>query len=159
MPLPQVIYNRIPNRDEEEKAPVARKIAECLEHDSIQMYNPGFFNKWNLFEWLKESKVTVRHVPKTRRLRSAATLVAMLKNHDSLYLKPENGKAGKGIMRLKYAAEAPSPSGCKSRAVKEYNLQGCLHRPPVEPDQERKRHCSIYRAAGHRAGYPPRPPL
>ncbi|WP_342565337.1 YheC/YheD family protein [Paenibacillus sp. FSL R7-0345] len=109
MPLPQVIYNRIPNRNEEEKAPVARKVAECLEHESIQMYNPSFFNKWNLFEWLKESKATVKHVPKTRRLRSAATLVAMLKNHDSLYLKPENGKAGKGIMRIKYVPEASLP--------------------------------------------------
>lgn len=109
MPLPQVIYNRIPNRDEEEKAPVARKIAECLEHPEIKMYNPNFFNKWNLFEWLKESKATSRHVPKTRRLRSSKTLIAMLKHHDSLYLKPENGKAGKGIMRLKYRADVSLP--------------------------------------------------
>lgn len=102
VPRPQIIYNRIPNREEEEKAPVVRKIAECLEHPDVHLYNPSFFNKWNLFEWLKESKATARHVPKTRRLRSAATLTAMLKNHDSLYLKPEKGKAGKGIMRLKY---------------------------------------------------------
>lgn len=109
VPRPQVIYNRIPNREEEEKAPVVRKIAECLEHPDIQLYNPCFFNKWNLFEWLKESKATARHVPKTRRLRSAATLTAMLKNHDSLYLKPEKGKAGKGIMRLRYRPDTLLP--------------------------------------------------
>lgn len=109
VPLPQIIYNRIPNRVDEEKAPVARKIAECLEHPLIQIYNPSFFNKWNLFEWLKESRATSKHVPKTRRLRSSATLTAMLKTHDSLYLKPENGKAGKGIMRLRYRADASLP--------------------------------------------------
>lgn len=109
MPLPQVVYNRIPNREEEERASVARKIAECLEHPEIHLYNPNFFNKWHLFEWLKESRATSKHVPKTRRLRSASTLVAMLKNHDSLYLKPENGKAGKGIMRLKYRLDASLP--------------------------------------------------
>lgn len=70
VPLPQVIYNRIPNREEEEKTQVVHKIAECLEHPEISLYNPSFFNKWNLFEWLKESKATSRHVPKTRRLRS-----------------------------------------------------------------------------------------
>lgn len=33
----------------------------------------------------------------------------MLNNHTSLYLKPENGKAGKGIMRLKYRADTTLP--------------------------------------------------
>lgn len=109
VPRPDVIYNRIPNRDEELKPAVARRIAECLIHPGISMYNPYFFNKWKLFEWLKSSRATARHVPLTKRLRSPATLTAMLKEGDSLYLKPENGKAGKGIMRLKYKAGEPLP--------------------------------------------------
>lgn len=109
VPLPQVIYNRIPNRKDEEKVPVARKIAECLSHPEIQLYNPEFFNKWKLFEWLKESKATSRHVPKTRRLSGPRTLAAMLAKHDGLYLKPESGKAGKGIMRIQYNEAAPLP--------------------------------------------------
>ncbi|GGF85827.1 endospore coat-associated protein YheD [Paenibacillus albidus] len=109
LPLPQIIYNRIPTREKEEREPVIRKIAQCLEHPEIQLFNPFFFNKWDLFEWLKGSRATAKHVPKTRRLRSANTLIAMLKHHDSLYLKPESGKAGKGIMRLKYRSEASLP--------------------------------------------------
>ncbi|WP_379164459.1 YheC/YheD family protein [Paenibacillus sp. sgz5001063] len=129
MPLPQVIYSRIPTREDEEKAPVARKIAECLEHPDIHLYNPNFFNKWSLFEWLKESRATSKHVPKTRRLRSANTLVAMLRNHESLYLKPENGKAGKGIMRLKYRLDSSLPyrlqiqSGKKNVTYKAASLE------------------------------------
>ena len=50
VPLPQIIYNRIPTREEEEKVNVTRKIEQCLEHPGIHIYNPYFFNKWNLFE-------------------------------------------------------------------------------------------------------------
>ncbi|QWU17826.1 YheC/D like ATP-grasp [Paenibacillus sophorae] len=109
LPFPQIIYNRIPTREDEAKPAVARKIAECLEHPGIRLYNPYFFNKWSLFEWLKGSNATSRHVPATRRLRSARTLSSMLKTHTSLYLKPESGKAGKGIMRLKYYADGTLP--------------------------------------------------
>ncbi|MFD1773181.1 YheC/YheD family protein [Paenibacillus rhizophilus] len=109
LPPPQVVYNRIPTREEEAKPAVARKIAECLEHPGIRLYNPYFFNKWSLFEWLKGSHATSRHVPATRRLRSSRTLSSMLKTHSSLYLKPESGKAGKGIMRIKYHAEGDLP--------------------------------------------------
>ncbi|MFP4974325.1 YheC/YheD family protein [Paenibacillus sp. CN-4] len=109
MPLPQVVYNRIPSRDDEKRPSVRRKIEALLEHPSIHLYNPFFFNKWTLFEWLKGSRATVRFVPKTRRLRSAATLQSMLETHDALYLKPEEGKAGKGIMRLKYRSGVPLP--------------------------------------------------
>lgn len=109
VPLPQVIYNRVPSREKEALKPVIRKIAQCLEHPDIQIYNPYFFNKWNLFEWLHSSRGTSKHVPKTRRLRNAQTLSSMLKQHNSLYLKPESGNAGKGIMRLKYLEEMPLP--------------------------------------------------
>ena len=109
VPLPQIVYNRIPTRELNEKPLVARKIAQCLEHPDIVLYNPYFFNKWHLFEWLKGSRATARHVPQTKRLRSSRTLVSMLKNYNSLYLKPENGKAGKGIMRLLYRNDATLP--------------------------------------------------
>ncbi|WP_379135882.1 YheC/YheD family protein [Paenibacillus sp. sgz500958] len=128
-PLPKIIYNRIPTREEEEKVPVARKIAQCLEHPDIVLYNPYFFNKWNLFEWLKDSRSTSKHVPQTKRLRSSRTLALMLKNHDNLYLKPENGKAGKGIMRLKYRDDSILPyrlqiqSGKKNVTYKAASLE------------------------------------
>ncbi|MRN52993.1 YheC/YheD family protein [Paenibacillus monticola] len=109
VPLPQIIYNRIPTREREEREPVVRKIAQCLEHPDMHLYNPFFFNKWDLFEWLKGSRATTKHIPKTRRLRSSNTLTTMLKNHASLYLKPEDGKAGKGIMRLRYRSDVSLP--------------------------------------------------
>lgn len=100
-PLPHVIYNRIPLREDEKKTAVRRKINECLNHNSIHMFNPYFFNKWRLFDWLKKNQSTRPLVPDTKRMRCSTTLSAMLTQYGRLYLKPESGKAGKGIMLLK----------------------------------------------------------
>lgn len=108
-PLPQVIYNRIPQREDELRPAVRRKIKECLRNPSISLYNPHFFNKWHLFEWLRSSKATEHLVPKTKRFTGAATLQKMLERYPSLYLKPESGKAGKGIMVLKYQKDKLLP--------------------------------------------------
>lgn len=101
-PLPDVIYNRIPLREDENKPKVRQKIEECLAHHSIQLFNPQFFNKWRLFDWLKKNSSTKSLVPDTKRLIASKSLSLMLKQYRKLYLKPESGKAGKGIMLLQW---------------------------------------------------------
>ncbi|WP_342417286.1 YheC/YheD family protein [Paenibacillus sp. FSL R10-2782] len=101
-PQPQVIYNRIPNRTYELKASVRTKLDEISHASGIELYNPGFFNKWELFKWLRTSETTRKLVPATKRLSNLSSLGKMLSVYPYLYLKPENGKAGKGIMILKY---------------------------------------------------------
>lgn len=100
-PLPHVIYNRIPLREDEMQPAVRRKIQDVLSHSSIKIFNPYYFNKWHLFEWLKKSPSTKKYIPKTQRLRTSSGLGKMLKKHAYLYLKPEAGKAGVGIMTLR----------------------------------------------------------
>ncbi|KJD42823.1 YheC/YheD family protein [Paenibacillus terrae] len=101
-PLPQIIYNRIPNRNYELKTSVRTKLNEISHASGIELYNPGFFNKWELFKWLRASESTRQFVPATKRLSNLSSLGKMLSVYPYLYLKPENGKAGKGIMILKY---------------------------------------------------------
>lgn len=108
-PVPTIVYNRIPNREAETKIRVRRKIAECIKHPGIQLFNPYFFNKWKLFSWLKKSYHTASFVPETKRLTGGKGLWQMLSRHRELYLKPENGKAGKGIMKLVYSPEELKP--------------------------------------------------
>lgn len=100
-PLPRVIYNRIPYREDEAKPPVRRKIKACLRHPNLDIYNPYFFNKWQLFNWLGHSRLTRKWAPVTRRLKGYNSLQDMVKKQPYLYLKPEEGKAGQGIMRLR----------------------------------------------------------
>lgn len=108
-PLPRVIYNRIPSRDDEMLPEVQRVIRACIRHPYIQLFNPSFFNKWTLFEWLKKSKATHRYIPETKRLTKHTGLQNMLHRYGLLYLKPERGKAGMGIMRVKRFARNRYP--------------------------------------------------
>lgn len=106
-PRPQVVYNRIPDRADEHKPWVRSRIEELQRAKGISLYNSGFFNKWNLFQSLKSSSRTRGLVPATRRLLNSGVLLKMLQSYPSLYLKPESGKAGKGIMMVKCSRKAP----------------------------------------------------
>lgn len=109
VPLPQVIYNRIPNRNDEFNPDVQQTIKECIKHPGIKLFNPSFFNKWTLFEWLRKSRYTKKHIPLTRKLTPKTNLRKLLNQHGLLYLKPEKGKAGKGIMQLRLLRGKPYP--------------------------------------------------
>lgn len=108
-PLPRVIYNRIPYREDEMKPQVRNKIKECLRHPNIDIYNPFFFNKRQLFSWLGKSQLTRKWAPTTKKLKGIPSLYEMVKRYCYLYLKPEDGKAGQGIMRLRYQKNKPLP--------------------------------------------------
>lgn len=99
-PLPQVVYNRIPQREDEWIPEVRQKIEECLAHPGIRLFNQSFFNKWLLFKWLQRSKKTSRFVPLTLKYDASLKLLPLIRKFPYLYLKPEKGKAGIGIMRI-----------------------------------------------------------
>jgi hypothetical protein len=99
--LPDVVYNRIPFREDEWTPEVQHKIKECMNHSHIRLFNSSFFNKWTLFKWLSRSKLTKRFVPITRRYHNEINIIPLLKKFPFLYLKPEKGKAGMGIMRIR----------------------------------------------------------
>ncbi|PZD94259.1 YheC/YheD family protein [Paenibacillus sambharensis] len=108
-PLPDIVYNRVPMREDELQPHVKRKINALLKHPTIRIFNPAFFNKWSLFEWLNMSKSTRPYIPATRKLVTQNSLRLLLKRHLFLYLKPVSGKAGKGIMAIRLQPEKQMP--------------------------------------------------
>ena len=100
LPMPHVFYNRIPYRKLEMIPNVQQVIQSCLKNKQVKLFNPAFFNKWSLFEWLHRSTDTRPFVPVTEHLTGANELEDMLRKFDMVYLKPVKGKAGKGILRL-----------------------------------------------------------
>lgn len=62
----------------------------------------------------------------------------MLKNHESLYLKPEKGKAGKGIMRLGYRPDTLLPYRLQIQSGKKHHLQSRVCRTAMGPDRPGK---------------------
>jgi hypothetical protein len=125
-PFPDLIYNRIPLREDELLPNVQRKLKMCSHHPHIKgIFNPSFFNKWELFEWLKQSQVTKRYIPSTRRLVSVTGLSRMIRNHPYLYLKPVSGKAGKGIMTIKVMEGKALPYRLRIQQKKKSSTYNC----------------------------------
>ncbi len=106
-PRPDVVYNRIPLREDERLPTVKKKLNVLAKRPEILLFNRRFFNKWTLFRWLHRNKVTRKWIPETRRLNRAAVLSAMLRRHSLVYLKPVRGKAGVGIMQVRTQPNRP----------------------------------------------------
>jgi hypothetical protein len=99
-PLPDVIYERVPNRKAEGLAQVQTCISQLKTLNKCQIFNQGFFNKWSVHEWLYQDESTRKFIPKTVLSPSLITLQQMLEDYDMVYLKPIRGSLGLGIFRI-----------------------------------------------------------
>jgi len=125
LPFPNIIYNRIPFREDELQPSVKMKLEACKRNPRVKLFNHSFFNKWELFSWLIQSKSTKPYIPTTRKLMSISGLVRMMRKHNFLYLKPESGKAGKGIMTIMVQPEKPMPYLLKIQESKKSSTYNC----------------------------------
>jgi hypothetical protein len=100
LPLPNVVYNRIPTRTAEQKPEVQQIVKQLMHTPGIHFFNPGFFDKWSLYRQLSTSQRLRQFLPETIRLENLEELKQMLERYPSVYLKPANGKAGIKMMRV-----------------------------------------------------------
>lgn len=104
-PLPHVVYNRIPFREDEEVPKVKQLLQRLRNHPQIKMFNPSFFNKEELFNWIRDDRSIQSFLPLTRRLRDRFDVEKMVREFSIVYLKPATGMAGSGIMRIDMTKE------------------------------------------------------
>ncbi|WP_051271553.1 YheC/YheD family protein [Shimazuella kribbensis] len=102
-PLPDVIYERVPNRKTENLAHVQNCISRLKTLTKCKIFNQGFFNKWSVHEWLSREEETRHYIPETVLSPSVQTLQAMLDKYEMVYLKPTRGSLGLGIFRITYS--------------------------------------------------------
>ncbi len=98
-PLPNVVYNRVPNRKLESNEQV-RLAKRRLRARGIPYYNASYLNKYDLYRVLQSDPVVREHLPWTRLVRSRADIESGLRQFGSIYLKPRHAFAGKGIFRV-----------------------------------------------------------
>jgi glutathione synthase/RimK-type ligase-like ATP-grasp enzyme len=98
-PYPDVVYNRIPSRKNEETLEV-RKLIEQFQQLNIPFFNSRFFNKWETYQWLGEDDFLRQHLPKTEILNAQNDLDDALFRGNEIYLKPADGRKGDGIFTL-----------------------------------------------------------
>ncbi|MCS1351634.1 YheC/YheD family protein [Mechercharimyces sp. CAU 1602] len=99
LPMPDVIYNRIPYRSFEER-PLEQQALKMLNELNIPIFNPSFFNKWTLYKLLRRSSSLTSLLPDTTPWSHIDRCKQLIKKHPVLYLKPVDGKAGIGMIRI-----------------------------------------------------------
>ncbi|NLW16959.1 MAG: YheC/YheD family protein [Firmicutes bacterium] len=98
-PLPQVVYNRVPNRQLEASAAV-KQVKRRLLTRGIPYYNARFLNKYDLYRMLTKEAAIRPHLPWTNLVRRRDDIKAALKQFGRVYLKPRHAFAGQGIMTV-----------------------------------------------------------
>lgn len=100
LPLPDVVYNRIPSRRHEMRPAEQKALATLPTIPGIHLFNPSFFNKWTLYLHMGRSEKLSRLLPDTVEWKGGTRLDEMVEKHSTLFLKPVNGKAGDGMIRI-----------------------------------------------------------
>jgi hypothetical protein len=102
VPFPNVIYDRLPNR-KTERNPNLLNVKERLQKEYlIPWYNPGFFNKLDIYERLQQDLSASIYLPETQPFTSFSSIEMMLGKFGHVYLKPINGSLGLGVHQIIY---------------------------------------------------------
>ncbi|HJV17827.1 MAG TPA: YheC/YheD family protein [Bacillales bacterium] len=102
IPFPNVIYDRLPNR-KSERNQTLKNVKERLQQDYlIPWYNPGFFNKLDVYERLQQELSVEKYLPETHPFSSFSQIETMLSKYGHVYVKPFNGSLGIGVHQILY---------------------------------------------------------
>ncbi len=101
MPLPDVVYNRLPNRRAETTTSI-QMLRERFVRRNIPFFQLSFFKKSDINELLENDLDANLHVPESVMNPTQDTIRDMLTRHQFVYYKPTSGSLGIGIYRLTY---------------------------------------------------------
>ncbi|MGM7700131.1 YheC/YheD family endospore coat-associated protein [Pseudalkalibacillus sp. Hm43] len=98
-PFPNIIYDRLPNRRIEQMQ-VSVETKGKLQEQGALWFNPGFFDKWQVYEKLKTDKTVRNFLPNTVLSPNQNQIEQLLSRYRNIYLKPTNGSLGNGIQQI-----------------------------------------------------------
>ncbi|MDG4656763.1 YheC/YheD family protein [Ectobacillus antri] len=99
MPYPDVVYNRIPNRTQEQTRE-AQYTLNTLSCKNIPVFNSKFFSKWDVYKALSAEEQLQRYLPDTVLIETKKNLYQHLTIHSVLYIKQAHGAKGKKLLRI-----------------------------------------------------------
>ena len=100
LPLPDVIYDQVISRKVEHTKTYMEKRNQLSDMYHDRIFNDGFFDKWQVTEWLTGDKRTRVHVPHTQLYKDLKSCTRFLQSHEVTFLKPVHGSLGLGIIRV-----------------------------------------------------------
>ncbi|MBM7646911.1 hypothetical protein JOD45_003146 [Scopulibacillus daqui] len=105
-PFPNIVYDRIPSR-RTDRDPGIKQMKEKFMHEyGIPWFNSRFFDKWAIYQLLKNHPLSSQYLPNTEENISLHAIRQFLNLYQSVYLKPKNGSKGLGIKKLEKESES-----------------------------------------------------
>lgn len=106
VPFPDVIYDRLPNRKTEQLQHL-QQVKQRLQHDYlIPWFNPAFFDKWDIHEYLQADDRSFTYLPETHLNPSHAKIKSLVDAYGQVFLKPTKGSLGIGIHEVEKSKES-----------------------------------------------------
>lgn len=105
VPLPDVVYNRLPSRRAETTTSI-NQLRERFIRKKIPFFNWSFFNKSDIYRLLENDTGVSRYVPESIMNPTPEQIKDMLDRHSLIYYKPNSGSLGNGIYRLSHIARS-----------------------------------------------------
>lgn len=100
-PIPDVVYDQIISRKfagRDDVAPVREQLYARL---APRYFNPGYFDKWQVHQWLSSHYQTASYVPDTVCFKTVEQAAEFCYRHSDVYMKPVHGSLGIGILRVR----------------------------------------------------------
>ncbi|MCQ6558566.1 YheC/YheD family endospore coat-associated protein [Paenibacillus mendelii] len=101
VPLPDVVYNRLPSRRAETTTSIVG-LRERFIKNKIPFFNWSFFDKSDVYKMLDQDVEALEHLPESVNNPKPEKIKEMLEKHQFIYYKPTAGSLGIGIYRLTY---------------------------------------------------------
>ncbi|WLR42803.1 YheC/YheD family protein [Bacillus carboniphilus] len=105
LPLPNVIYDRLPNRKLEKHGPILQVKERLINEFNTPWFNNAFFNKWEIHEILKQENETAIFLPETYLQPTFELIDQLVKQYSIVYIKPINGSLGLSVYQLMYSEQ------------------------------------------------------
>ncbi|MBE3562882.1 MAG: YheC/YheD family protein [Hydrogenibacillus schlegelii] len=100
VPLPDVVYNKIPSRRLEQKLEREGIFDRWYALSRAPIVNASYFHKWDVYLDLIAYPEIRPNLPETILAPDEADVADLLARHRRVYLKPAEGAKGRGIIRL-----------------------------------------------------------
>ncbi|MDI3256317.1 MAG: YheC/YheD family protein [Kyrpidia sp.] len=126
-PLPDVVYNRIAHRWEEELI-LTKQVKNEAKQRHISVFNSGFFDKWTTYRILVGDSALAPFQPKTERISGfdRESLASWMEDRRAFFVKPIHGSLGEGLILCE-----PHPGGWRVGVQQ----QGRIRRATLGPDR------------------------
>lgn len=100
LPLPDVIYDRIPSRGLETKPEIADAKNILINQLRLPYFNPYFLDKWETYQTLSSAPEMIPYLPPTKLVTGPPVIKEFLDLYNSVFIKPTSGSLGKKIIKI-----------------------------------------------------------